>query len=168
MKKIRNMVRASLFASLCAVCAWIAIPIPPIAVTLQTFALLLALGTLGGRWGTVTIGLYLLLGLVGLPVFSGFRGGAAALMGPTGGFLWGFLAAALVYWLLQRLGKLTAMAAAMVVCYLCGCGWFSHYAGTSLGSSFTVCVVPYLIPDAIKLWLAWSVSRRLGKHISCA
>lgn len=168
MKKIRNMVRASLFASLCAVCAWIAIPIPPIAVTLQTFALLLALGTLGGRWGTVAIGLYLLLGLVGLPVFSGFQGGAAVLLGPTGGFLWGFLAGALVYWMVQRLGNLTAMAAAMAVCYLCGCLWFSHYAGAGLAESFAVCVLPYLIPDALKLWLAWSVSRRLRKYIRYA
>ena len=163
------MVRASLFASLCAVCAWIAIPVPPIAVTLQTFALLLALGTLGGRWGSVTIGLYLLLGLVGLPVFSGFRGGASVLLGPSGGFLWGFLGAALVYWLLQHLGDLLAMIGAMAVCYLCGCLWFSHYAGSDLQSSFAICVLPYLIPDGAKLWLACCVSRRLRKHIpSCA
>ena len=87
------MVLASLFASLTAVCAWISIPIPPISFTLQTFAVFLTLAVLGGKWGTVSILLYLLLGVVGLPVFAGFRGGISALLDATGGFLWGFLAA---------------------------------------------------------------------------
>ena len=157
------MVLSSLFAALTAVCAWLSIPIPPISFTLQTFAVLLTLGVLGGRWGTVSILTYLLLGVVGLPVFSGFRGGASALLDATGGFLWGFLAGALAYWALERLGRLPAMAAAMLVCYVCGCWWFSVYAGMGFWAAAAVCVVPYLIPDAIKLWLACSVSRRLSK-----
>ena len=82
------MVLCSLFASLTAVCAWIAVPLPGVSFTMQTFAVLLCLGILGGKWGSVSILLYLLLGIVGLPVFTGFRGGAAALLDPTGGFLW--------------------------------------------------------------------------------
>lgn len=100
------MVLSSLFAALTAVCAWISLPIPPVAFTLQTFAVGLTLGILGGKWGTVSILLYLLLGAVGLPVFSGFQSGAVALPGPTGGFLWGFLAGGLVYWLLEKFGRL--------------------------------------------------------------
>ena len=165
MKNVRKMVLASLFASLTAVCAWIAIPVPPISVTLQTFALLLTLGTLGGRWGTVSIGLYLLLGIVGLPVFTGFRGGAAALLDATGGFLWGFFLGALVYWALERLSIRLAMAAALVICWLCGCLWFRVYSGADFVSAFLVCVLPYLIPDGIKLWLADTMSRRLRRHI---
>ena len=69
------MVLASLFAALMALCSWLSIPIPPLSFTMQTFGLLLSLGVLGGKWGSVSIWLYLLLGLVGLPVFSGFRGG---------------------------------------------------------------------------------------------
>ena len=160
------MVLASAFAALTAVCAWIAVPVPPISFTMQTFAVLLALGILGGKWGTVSILLYLLLGLVGLPVFSGFRGGAAALLDATGGFLWGFLLAGLSYWALEKLGKLPAMAAAMLVCYGCGCLWFAVYVpGTSLWAAALTCVVPYLIPDGVKLALAWSLSKRIGKHI---
>ena len=156
------MVLASLFASLTAVCAWLSIPIPPVAFTLQTFALFLTLGVLGGKWGSVSILLYLLLGAVGLPVFSGFRGGAAAFLDPTGGFLWGFLAAALVYWALEKLGALPAMVASLLVCYACGCLWFSFYAGNAgFRAAVLTCVVPYLIPDGIKLWLAYTVSRRL-------
>ena len=160
------MTRASLFAALTALCAWLSVPIPPIAVTMQTFGVFLTLGTLGGKWGSISIGLYLLLGLVGLPVFSGFRGGAAALLDATGGFLWGFLAAGLVYWLLQRLGKIPAMVLALAVCYGCGCWWFSVYAGgAGFLAAVMTCVVPYLIPDAIKLSLAYTMSKRLGRFV---
>ena len=160
------MVLASLFAALTAVCAWLSVPIPPMAFTLQTFAVLLTLGVLGGKWGTVSILLYLLLGVVGLPVFSGFRGGAVALLDATGGFLWGFPVAALVYWLLEKPGKLSAMIAAQLTCYVCGCLWFTVYAGGSgLWAAALTCVAPYLIPDGVKLWLAFHVSRRLEKHV---
>lgn len=160
------MVLSGMMAALMAVCAWIAIPVPPIAFTMQTFGVLLTLGLLGGRWGTVTILLYLLLGVVGLPVFSGFRGGASALLDAAGGFLWGFLAAGLVYWLLERLGKLPAMVAGLLACYACGCWWFTVYAGgAGFGAAILACVVPYLIPDAIKLGLAYHMSRRIGKYI---
>ena len=159
------MVLASLFAALTAVCAWLSIPIPPVAFTLQTFGLLLTLGVLGGKWGSISILLYLLLGLVGLPVFSGFRFGAAALLDATGGFLWGFAAGALVYGLLERFGRLPAMISFQLVCYGCGCWWFSLYSG-SVGAAVLACVVPYLIPDGIKLWLAYGLSKRLRKHIT--
>ena len=160
------MVLASVFAALTAICAWLSIPIPPVAFTMQTFALLLALGVLGGKWGSVSIWLYLLLGLVGLPVFSGFRGGAAALLDVTGGFLWGFALGAIVYWALERFGKIPAMAAFQLVSYGCGCWWFSVYTGNSgFSAGLLTCIVPYLIPDAIKLWLAYGVSKRLKKHI---
>ena len=91
------------------VCSWLSIPVPPVIFTLQSFAFLLTLGVLGGRWGTVTVLVYLLLGLMGLPVFAGFRFGPAAFLDPTGGFLWGFLAGAFGYWLLERLGKVPGL-----------------------------------------------------------
>ena len=159
------MVLSSLFAALTAVCAWIAVPLPGISFTMQTFAVLLTLGVLGGRWGSVSIFLYLLLGLVGLPVFSGFRGGAAALLDPTGGFLWGFLLGGLLYWSLERLGKIPAMAGCLAVTYLCGSWWFSRYAGTDLFSAMTVSVLPWLIPDALKLALANHIAKRLTKSL---
>ncbi len=159
------MVLSSLFAALTAVCAWIAVPLPGISFTMQTFAVLLTLGVLGGRWGTVSIFLYLLLGLVGLPVFTGFRGGAAALLDPTGGFLWGFLLGTLVYWILERLGKLPAMAGCLAVTYLCGSWWFSRYAGMDLFSAMTVSVLPWLIPDALKLMLANYVAARIRRNV---
>ena len=159
------MVLSSLFAALTAVCAWISLPIPPLAFTLQTFAVGLTLGILGGKWGTVSILLYLLLGAVGLPVFSGFQSGAVALPGPTGGFLWGFLAGGMVYWMLEKFGRLPAMIAAQLTVYVCGCLWFSVYAGNAgFGAAVLTCVVPYLIPDGIKLALAHSLAKRITKR----
>lgn len=159
------MVLASMMAALMAVCSWLSIPIPPISFTMQTFGVFLTLGILGGKWGTAAVLLYLLLGIVGLPVFAGFRGGGAALLDATGGFLWGFLAAAVVYWLLERLGKLPAMTLGMLTCYACGCWWFHVYAGgVGIAAAVMTCVVPYLIPDAIKLWLAYAMSKRIGKY----
>lgn len=160
------MVRASVFASLIALCAWITIPAGDISLTLQTFGVFLTLGLLGGKWGTVTILIYLLLGSVGLPVFSGFQGGPGTLFGITGGFLWGFLFSGLTYWLLERLGTLPAMIAGQAVCYLCGSLWFSYYAGGGMALILLRCVVPFLVPDGIKIALAYSLTKRLKRHLA--
>lgn len=166
MANTKYMTRAALFAALMAICAWISIPVLDIAFTMQTFGVFLTLGVLGGKWGSLSILIYLLLGTVGLPVFSGFRGGFGVLLGVTGGYLWGFLFSGLVYWAMERLGKLPAMIAGMAVCYLCGSLWFYLYAGGGMGLILLRCVVPYLIPDGVKLALAWTLSRRLRRHIT--
>ena len=160
------MTLSSLFAALLAVCAWICIPLGDTVLTLQTFGISLCLLLLGGKWGCVSVAIYLLLGAVGLPVFSGFRGGVSQLLGVTGGFLWGFLAMGIVYRFLSRFGKVPALMAGLAVCYGCGCLWFSVYSGGGLGLILLRCVVPYLIPDAIKLWLAVTLARRLSNVIT--
>lgn len=159
------MVLASLFASLTAICAWLSVPVADIAFTMQTFGVFLTLGVLGGKWGSISILIYLLLGAAGLPVFTGFQGGIGVLLGVTGGYIWGFLLSALTYWALEKLGKLPAMAAGLAVCYLCGCLWFALYAGGGWGFILLKCAVPYLIPDAVKLALALNLSNRLRRHV---
>ena len=163
---VRKMVLCSLFASLMAVCAWICIPVPPIAVTMQTFGVLMALGVLGGKWGSISILLYLSMGITGLPVFAGFRGGAGALLDATGGFLWGFLLGGFACRMGERLGKLFGLVLCQLSCYLCVCLWYSCWAGgVGFGAAFLTCVVPYLIPDAVKLWLAWQLSGRIRRQM---
>lgn len=160
------MVLCSLFAALIAISAWLCIPVMDIAYTMQTFALFLTLGILGGKWGTVTILIYLLLGAVGLPVFAGFQGGIGTLLGVTGGYIWGFLLSGLAYWALETLSKPIAMIAGLLVCYACGSMWFLFYAGGgSLWAVVLKCVVPYLIPDAVKTAMALSLSQRIGRHL---
>ena len=162
----RNMVRCALFAALIAVCGWISVPVSDIAFTLQTFGIFLTLGLLGGKRGSAAVLIYLLLGAAGMPVFSGFRGGIGVLAGVTGGYLWGFLLAGLAYRALERYGKLPAMIAGQIVCYVCGCLWFYLYAGGGLLLIIGRCVLPYLIPDAIKIALAYMLTRRLARHLT--
>ena len=123
--RTRDMAYIALFAILIAVCAWISIP-APVPFTLQTFGIFAALTLLGGRRGCYAVAVYLLLGLVGLPVFAGFQGGAGTLLGVTGGYILGFGAAALIYWLVTaRLGaslpvSILACVLGLLVCYTFG------------------------------------------------
>lgn len=160
------MVLCSLFAALTAVCGWLSIPVADIAFTMQTFAVFLTLGILGGKWGTVSILIYLLMGIVGLPVFSGFQGGFGTLLGVTGGYIWGFFFSGLTYWALERLHKPAAMIAGMLTCYACGSVWFLVYAGdASLPFVLLKCVVPYVIPDAVKITMALTLSTRISRQL---
>lgn len=173
--KIRNMALCALFAALLAVCAWITVPAGDVAITMQTFGIFLSLGVLGGKRGTIAIAIYLLLGTVGLPVFSGFQGGIGTLLGVTGGYIAGFLATALIYWLITALGRnqeifrLLGMVLGLFACYLLGTLWFRYgylsYGGLSWGAVLLKCVVPYLLPDAAKLVIAWLLSRRLHQFV---
>lgn len=167
-----------LFAALMAICAWISVPMPAplVPFTLQTFAIFAAVITLGGRRGTYAVGVYLLLGLVGLPVFAGFRSGPGTLLGTTGGYILGFFVCAVVYWLVTaRLGEslwvvLLGGVLGLAACYAFGTAWFLLlYTRTtgpmSLGAALGMCVVPYVLPDLCKLALAVVVSRRVRPHL---
>ncbi|MBR4017555.1 MAG: biotin transporter BioY [Oscillospiraceae bacterium] len=171
--QVKNMALCGMFSALLAVCAWLAFPLGDVAITLQTFGVFLCLGVLGGKRGTIAIFVYLLLGAIGLPVFSGFRGGIGALMGVTGGYLTGFLFSGLVYWLLTHLFPkhiLPAMIAGLLVCYSFGSIWYYiMYIGTgnaaTLGWILVKCVLPYLLPDTVKLLLAWQLQKKLKPFV---
>ena len=159
--KTKQLALCALFVALMAVCAWLSVPIFDTPITLQNFAVALALLVLGGKQGCIVIAVYLCMGTVGLPVFSGFRGGIGALLGPTGGYLWGFLAMGLTTCLVMR--PLPGLILGLAVCYACGTAWYAlAYADTQgLFWIMAKCVLHYLAPDAIKLWLAYSLSARL-------
>ena len=161
------MILCSLFSAMTAICAWICVPVFHMTYTLQTFAVFLTLFTLGGKWGTVSIVIYLLLGTAGLPVFSGFRGGIGALVGVTGGFLWGFVLTGLGYWAFEKLCKPIGVFTGLFLCYGCGCLWYSVYMGNvGVAAAVVQCVVPYVVPDILKIWLALSLSRRLQRFMT--
>lgn len=171
----RDLALVAMGIALITVCAWISVPaLLPTGVpfTLQTFAVCLLPALYGLRLGVWTLGGYLLLGAVGAPVFAGFKGGAAALLGATGGYLLGFLFTALIVGLAVRtLGRslpvlLGAMVLGLAVCYAFGTAWFvSVYARSSgpigAGTALAWCVLPYLVPDGLKLTLAALLTRRL-------
>jgi biotin transport system substrate-specific component len=147
------------------VCAWVSVPMGDIAISMQTLGMLLCLGMLGGRRGSLVIALYLLLGTVGLPVFSGMQGGLGILLGPTGGYLWGFLLGSLLFWAVEgSLPLWLSMVLSLIVCYVCGTVWYSvMFLQGGIWLVLAKCVVPYLLPDGVKLVLALGLTRRLKK-----
>ena len=165
--KTRDLSYMALMTALLVLCAWLTIPLGPVTFTMQTFGVFAALGILGGRRGTAAILVYLALGLVGLPVFSGFSGGPAGFMTPTGGYLLGFLAAALLYWGLTGRGvpQAPAMVLGLLACYAFGTAWFFLLYGGDLWGILTLCVLPYVVPDCLKLILALAVTRRVSQAI---
>lgn len=168
---VKDMVMTAMFSALIAVCSILSIPVGQVPVTLQTFAVCLAAAVLGRRRGTVSVLVYILLGAVGLPVFSGMSSGIGILAGPTGGYIIGFLPAALIIGLVaektlcRALPLAAAMIAGVLVCYAIGTVWFMTVTGMNIGESLMLCVVPFLIPDAVKIVAAMILSNRLSKAV---
>ncbi len=170
-----NIVYIGLFACLIAVCSWITIP-GAVPFTLQTMGVFLAIGLLGGRRGTTAVLVYILLGAVGAPVFSGFKGGVGALLGPTGGYIIGFLASALLMWGMEAaFGKgkwvlAVSMVLGLMVCYVFGTVWF-QVVYTRGGNAITLasvllkCVVPFILPDLAKIAVALGLTSRLRRFV---
>lgn len=175
---IREMSLCALFAALMAICSWISVP-AAVPFTLQTFGVFVAVGLLGGRLGSLSVAIYLLLGAIGLPVFAQFTGGIGILLGSTGGYLVGFLAAALVMWALEGLvrdrlwAQILSQLAGLLTCYILGTLWFMVFYTTTTGpvTLWTVlgwCVLPFIPFDLLKLVLALEVSRRLRQVLRIA
>ena len=175
--RVKDITYIAVFTALLAVCSWIAIPTPTrIDFTLQTMGVFLAAGILGGKRGTLAILAYLLLGLVGAPVFSGFSGGPGALLTPSGGYLIGFFFTELLMWCMEKvLGEKTwalavSMVLGMLVYNVFGTAWFMIVypmggESVSLWTALTWCVFPYVGFDLIKLGLALFLSVRLRPHV---
>lgn len=173
--KTYDIVYVGVFAVLIAICSWISIP-TVVPFTLQTFAVFLAVGVLGGKRGTMAVLVYVLLGAIGVPVFAGFSGGLGIILNNTGGYIIGFIFSALIMWLMERfLGRKlwvqgVSMVLGLVACYFIGTIWFMFFYTRNTGAvgHMTVlgwCVIPFIIPDAIKIALALVLSGRLSKAI---
>ena len=171
----KDLALTGIFAALITICSWISIPMA-VPFTMQTFGVFMAVEVLGGRRGTIAVLTYLLLGAAGLPVFSGFTGGLGILLGSTGGYIVGFLAAALVMWLIESMFpdtnavRLLAMLSGLVTCYTLGTVWFMIvYSGANGAVGIMTvlgwCVIPFILPDLIKIALAYLLSRRVRRYV---
>ena len=171
--KTTDIVFIALFAVLIVVFSWISIP-SVVPFTMQTFAVYLTLNYLGAKRGTVSIFIYLCLGLIGTPVFSNFNSGIGVLFGVTGGYMLGWLLSGLVMGLLEKLlgtkiwAQAISMLAGLIVCYIVGTAWFMVVYARNTGpigiwSALLWCVIPFIIPDLLKLGLALWISLRLKK-----
>ncbi|MDO5134829.1 MAG: biotin transporter BioY [Eubacteriales bacterium] len=173
--KTYDMAYIAIFSVLMAICAWISIP-ATVPFTLQTFGVFVAVGVLGGKRGSLSVLIYILLGAVGVPVFAGFSGGLGVLLSTTGGYIVGFLASSLVMWGIETaFGKtpvlqILSMVAGLIVCYAFGTVWFMavytrNAEAVGLGTVLGWCVIPFIIPDLIKIALAFGLSRKLRKYL---
>ena len=171
--KTKELVYVGMFAALIAVCSWISIP-TTVPFTLQTLAVFVTVGLLGGKLGSLSIAVYILLGMLGLPVFSGFTGGIGKIFGPTGGYIVGFLFSALYMWALEnhvkhrRFGRIFSMLVGLLICYLLGTVWFylvyiRTTGAITLSAVLMSCVVPFIIPDCLKILAAEFIIRRVEK-----
>ena len=166
-----DLVFVALFAAVMTVCAQIQIPFGEVPFTLQTLGVFIAASLLGWKRGTLSVIVYVLLGLAGVPVFAGFSGGIGVLFGPTGGYIIGFIFTALIVGLMtEKLGKklwveIVSMILGLAVCYAFGTVWFMLQMKMGLVKSLLLCVVPYLIADALKIAFSAVLVNRLDKVI---
>ncbi|WP_373211879.1 biotin transporter BioY [Ruminococcus sp. 5_1_39BFAA] len=173
--KTYDMAYIAIFAVLMAVCSWISIP-TTVPFTLQTFGVFMAVGILGGKRGTLSVLVYILLGAIGVPVFAGMSGGIGIILNNTGGYIVGFLLSALIMWGMEKLwGKkpvvqIISMVIGLAACYALGTIWFMmvytrNTGAVGLGTVLGWCVIPFIIPDLVKIALAFVLSRRLRKYV---
>lgn len=171
----KDITLISIFVVVITICSWINIP-GPVPFTLQTFAVFLSIILLGGFKGSISIIIYILLGIIGLPVFSGFKSGLSAILGLTGGYIIGFLIISLIYLIFEKRIKkriiptIIILIIGLLICYLFGTLWFIKVNGNKINiqnilSTLSICVFPFVIPDLIKLALAILFNKRVSKYI---
>lgn len=171
-KQLQYMVYASLMAALIAMGAYIHIPLGPVPIVLQNLFVPLAALLLGSRWGSISVAIYLFAGAMGIPVFAGAKGGLAHFLGPTGGYLLGFLLAAWVTGsitehLTERpIAILLAVTLGMLTIYAVGVPWLKHAAGLTWSKAVLVGMVPFLVGDVFKAGAAVVLARALKPMVT--
>lgn len=166
-QQLRNMVYAALMAALTAAGAYIAIPIGPVPIVLQNLFIMLAGLLLGGRWGLISVAVYLVAGAIGLPVFAGGTGGIGKFIGPTGGYLVSYLVAVFLIGTISEKGKgrisvdIGAMILGTLVVYAIGVTWLKVVTGMDFTKAVTVGMLPFLIGDGLKIAAAIPIARAI-------
>ncbi len=173
--KTRDMVLCAVFAAVLCVCAVITIPIGPVPITLGTLGVMLAASALGAKKGTIAVIVYILLGAVGLPVFSGFKGGLQVIAGPTGGYITAYILTSLFIGIFTKKPegkKLLAMGRTalccfigVIICYFFGTLQFMLVQKTGFAESLGLCVLPFIPFDALKAVLAGYLSYPLRRAL---
>ncbi len=169
--KPKSLVRTALFAALLCIFCPLAIPAGPIPVTLAIFVVLLTAYILPQRPAVAAVLLYLLMGCVGLPVFSGGQAGFGVLLGPTGGYLWCYVPMVLIAGAGRGRGsglELLSGTAALTVCYFCGTLQYTLVAGVDFAAGFAACVLPFLVFDIAKILAAWLLGKKIRSRLRAA
>ena len=167
--RTKQMVLIALMTAVTCVLGPLSIPLPfsPVPISLTNFAIFLAIFVLGMKNGTISFIIYLLLGAVGVPVFSSFRGGFQVLAGPTGGYLIGFIFLALIMgFVLDHFDRklvptIIGLIIGMAVCYAFGTVWLAKLLSLSFKEGLMMGVIPYLAGDVAKIIIAAIVGPKL-------
>lgn len=173
-QKLRGMMIASLFAAIIGIFAQITIPLPLVPITGQTLAIGLAATILGARYGTLSVLLYILMGAVGIPVFSQFSGGFSVLVGPTGGFIVGFIPTAFfIGWYLEKTAfkftqAMIANTIGMFITLLFGTAWLKIAANLSWPAAFASAFAPFIVVGLLKAALASWIGVIVRKRLTIA
>ena len=166
-----QMAVTAVMAAVLCVLGPLTVPIGAVPISLANFVICLTAWLLGPKFGTLSVVLYLALGTIGIPVFSGYGAGLAKLAGPTGGYLVGYLLLAFIggMFIEKSKGNPVVSAVGLVLgdaaCYVLGTIWFMVLTGLDLPTSLTYCVIPYLPGDVIKIALASLLTSQLDKRM---
>lgn len=169
--KTNELVICSLFASLTAILTQVSIPLPAVPITMQIFAVTLCGLVLGKRLGFISQTIYVLLGTIGLPLFSKFSGGVGIILGPTGGFILSFpIVAFVVGYFYEKfkstIGIMFGMMCSLLISYIIGTVQFCIVTNSDLIKGLTICVVPFIIVDIIKLSLSTLVGKSILRRVN--
>ena len=161
------MAFVSVFVAIIAVFSQIAIPMPSsVPITLQAFIIIFSGYYLGVKRASICVAIYILLGAIGVPVFASFKGGFYVLLGPTGGFIWGFLIVAVLSALFAETRLAIPMGIiSVMLCHLLGILQFMFYSETGFWPSFIAVSLPYLIKDIITVPIAYFLALKISKRI---
>ena len=170
---LKDMMLVSMFTAILVVLAYVAIPLPfsPVPVTGQTFGIMLLGLLLGKKRGVLSVLMLIALGMIGVPVFSGGRGGLSVLMGPTGGYIFSWILAVVVTDLLKRKFKgvagfaLAALLGSVAVVYAIGVPWLAASTGMTLQAAVVAGALPFLPGDLFKVFLAAVTATRMPKNL---
>lgn len=161
---MKKLAQAAVFCALIALSSWLAIPLPAVSLTFQTLAVALCGYCLSWKYALASICAYLLLGGFGLPVFSGFSGGIGWLLGPSGGYLWGFLLLGIACGLplKRRLWKVAVGMIGILALHLCGAAWYAYVTHQTLWQALLIASLPFLAKDLFCVWLAEFAANKMG------
>ncbi len=169
--KVFNIVLISFFAALTAVFSQIAIPMVPVPLNLALISVFICSGILSVSKSLTSVAIYILLGVVGIPVFAKFNSGVGTLLGPTGGYIIGYLFTALTIGLILKFAKnkvhfiVLALVLGTIVCYAFGTLWYCVSTNTALLPALTACVFPFILGDILKIIVSTIIIQKLKKHI---
>lgn len=169
---VRGMVFMAIFAAIICIAAPFSVQIGPIPITFATFAIYLAGAVIGGKRGMIAVIVYIMLGAVGLPVFSNFNGGFAALLGPTGGYIIGYVPLVFLTGIFAEMNSkkhwtmVIGMLLGTVALYTFGTAWFMIMTGSGLGRALSLCALPFIPGDGLKIVCVTAVAMPLRAKLN--